>query len=414
MDSEPLLTQERNPVERAQVDLVPHVAQIYPNSGATAAATFKSEYNFYTSLLDVLQVDAPEVVQFLQGIGILSPWMVKSFNKSYFCFFAYSLMYLVVRITLPYFFIVSAVYFAKSQESTRMLVEYGILIDSLLFMQVAVLLPFLFYAIQDLQQIRKSEYFLNLELTAYKEFIPVCYIFASVFFFMIILDFIFKFRLSMENLLRVNLLEYVSICAISATLLFISTDCRMCLSLVESLIHKAKSNTLTMRELLQTRQEIDHRVQRHAATISLIVLVAVFNILYLFVFDIMFTHWTMRRLLELLPWKMASYAKEIVFLMILFNESAKLNERADYLVQTIANECEKSASQEEEGPDAEAATFRSEVQRLLLLAALTTKPISFRIAGRRWTKMDMLLQVVAVIVTTLIVVIRAIIMGYAW
>lgn len=411
MDRSPLLIPVDDDEER-QVDLTSAggtitflTADAPPNVDSDKKNIYKQPENF----LEALECDAPEVVNLLLSLGILSPWALRHYIKSNAAFFLYNISYGVALLAIPFFVFASIAYFSTIHETLGVYIEYGILIDTLLFIQVLILLPFLRDLISHLYDQRKSDRLLFIELSAFKSLMNTCYIFCFVFYLLILMDLILKFRLSIANWLRVNVLEFVSIGLMSTAVLFIASDCRVCVSLVDTLCRKATEQTLSMKELLQTRQDIDDRVHRHARTISLITFMAVLNILYLLVFDIILPKWTGRQLLDLLPWKLASYAKEIVFLMIIFNESAKLNEKADILMSAVANNgVDAHAVDESELEDP--AVLRKQVQGLMLFSALSTKPISFPIAGRRWTKMDMILQLVAISATTVIVFIRAILM----
>lgn len=414
MDRSPLLIPEVDDEER-QVDLTSAggtIAFLPADAAPNVVNDKKNVYKQPDNFLEALQYDAPEVVNFLLSLGILSPWALRHYVKSSFTFFLYNISYGVALVAIPFFIVASIAYFAIIHESLGVYIEYGVLIDSLLFIQVLILLPFLRDVISHLYDQRKSDRLLFIELSAFKSLMNICYLFCFVFYLLIVLDFILKFRLSIANWLRVNVLEFISIGLMSTAVLFIASDCRVCVSLVDTLCRKATEQTLSMRELLQTRQDIDDRVQRHARTISLITFMAVLNILYLLIFDIILPKWTVRQLLDLLPWKLASYAKEIVFLMILFNESAKLNEKADILMSIVANNDGRVGTHIADESELEDPTvLRKQVQGLMLFSALSTKPISFPIAGRRWTKMDMILQIVTIAVTTVIVFIRAILMN---
>lgn len=390
-----------------------------------------------STLFQALSVQAPEVVHFLRASGILSTWLLLRRNQVQRALTCrevwYDIAYALNLLSMPYFLIVSVIYFlTNNYGSMKVMFEYGVIIDSLLFLQIVVLIPFLYQSVRHLliatphnkdsngkSQHHFFQFVRSAEVQAFQDLMPMCYVFFAVFLVMLVIDFIVKFKLSTENLLRVNLLEYVSICAITASLLFVSADCRVCYAIADRLLQQVKSGVsqmpLNMAQLKQSRQEVDDRVQRHAYTISWIVLVAVLNILYLLVVDIISTKWTAKELLELLPWKLASYFKEIAFLMVLFNESAKLNEKADELMHNIANhelpgDEDRFSVVAPEGV-AEQEMMRQQVRRLTLVNALATKPISFPIAGRRWTKMDMLLQVMTVVATSLIVIVRAIVLG---
>eukprot|EP01033_Poteriospumella_lacustris_P008566 gene8566-6163_t len=413
MDRSPLLIPVVDDEER-QVDLISAggtitflTADAPPNVDCDTKNIYKRPDNF----LEALQCDAPEVVNLLLSLGILSPWALRHYIKSNVAFFLYNISYGVALLAIPFFVFASIAYFSIIHETLGVYIEYGVLIDTLLFIQVLILLPFLRDLISHLYDQRKSDRLLFIELSAFKSLMKTCYLFCFVFYLLILMDLILKFRLSIANWLRVNILEFVSIGLMSTAVLFIAADCRVCVSLVDTLCRKATEQTLSMKELLQTRQDIDDRVHRHARTISLITFMAVLNILYLLVFDIILPKWTAQQLLDLLPWKLASYAKEIVFLMIIFNESAKLNEKADILVSVVANNDGRlDAHVVDESELEDPAVLRKQVLGLMLFSALSTKPISFPIAGRRWTKMDLILQLVAISATTVIVFIRAILM----
>ena len=395
-----------------------------------------------SSLLQRLNSDAPNSVFFLRATGILSPWSIKEQSTS--CYHTlttilYWIAHMINLVTLPYFFVVSVIYFITVDYGTiKKMFEYGVIIDGLLFLQVVVLIPYLYGSVEYLlaksDSTTQPSHYSNqafaylvksYEINSFKSLMWTCYLFFGVFFAMLLIDLVVKFTLSIQNLFRVNLLEYVSICAITATLLFVSVDCRVCYAVIDRLVQLVKAAdangriTINMSQLKESREEVDCRVQRHAQTITWIVVVAVLNIIYLLVVDIISTKWTAKELLELLPWKLASYFKEIAFLMVLFNESAKLNEKADELTQLIANHVvpgdgdgyvdDHAKISIESGSGTDFLHFQ--IRRLTLVNALVTKPISFPIAGRRWTKMDMLLQVMTVVVTTFIVVVRAIVIG---
>ena len=117
-----------------------------------------------------------------------------------------------------------------------------------------------------------------------------------------------------------------------------------------------------------------------------------------FIFRVFFTHWSQR--IAVVYWILA-YFKDLFFLLVVFNESARVNERANQLSSILSQRMWHNGD------------VNSNLNRLSMFANLTNEPLGYVLGNRRWTTGDMIIYAGVIVLISLFVLIRSILMQFS-
>jgi hypothetical protein len=185
---------------------------------------------------------------------------------------------------------------------------------------------------------------------------------------------------------------FIFLAEVSATnylcvsMLFIIVDAKAATALVRKLFNEAKDQSLTLEKFESTRQDVALLVNKTLYTNACIVIVAFVNSICV--------------IISIFPFIQNGYVylvlfvKELFFLVIVFFEVSKVNEKADELTLYLS-----SSTWTMEG--------HAEMSRLSLCINAMNRPISFKLGGIRITRLQVLVQIVVFVAASVISAIRS-------
>ena len=237
-----------------------------------------------------------------------------------------------------------------------------------------------------------------IEVTAMNDFLSNGIGFFIIFFsWLVIICLIPQLLWDNVYVLSAYLIEITSISCLTVNLLIIGTDCRIVYHYINELCTMASYQKLTQDDILRVRKICKLRSRTYLITNNSVILLGVINIIW-FIFRVFFTHWINR--LSVVIWILV-YFKDLIFLLIIFNESARVNERANQLNTILSSRIWHNGE------------VNSNLNRLSMFANLTNEPLGYVLGGRRWTTGDMVIYAGIIVLISLFVLIRSILMQFS-
>lgn len=323
-----------------------------------------------------------DIIIFLEFTGIINP----NINYNYFYkSFIYSWHYFS-----KYSFLIVIVYFIGlfAQYNIDLLYAY---IYTINFFLQSLSLPYPIYQIVD----RLNQAPINdTEINSLQK----CLKYSKIFIFLtvpfILLYFIGKIIYPNERFLTIIFLTSTVLllnvtCYLSICLLFITSDAEN----ICEIIHQMKENhqTLTIEQYLINKQKIDILIKRNYYINYIVIFVAFINFLVLFILlvfsdkVIFFYEFSMPIL----------FIKEFVFVTILLYFISTVNQNVDDLMK-IFGDCNYIQH----------GKIEENFTRMIIYNDLNSNRISYYIFGRRITKRDVLLQFMAICLSSGITLLR--------
>ena len=179
---------------------------------------------------------------------------------------------------------------------------------------------------------------------------------------------------------------------LAVNLLFVGADAKICYNLVEELLMAAKARTLDLELLHRAKDEIKRRVDGSFYSNTAVVLVAGMNVL---AFNILLYLIRLSNNNPNITMTAGLYIKEFIFLGFVFVYTASVNEKADELRHFLARYSWDSIEDKE-----------LDHTRVKLFVSLIDEPISFALAGYRYKRMDIAIQVASVAISIAIPILQ--------
>jgi uncharacterized integral membrane protein len=124
-------------------------------------------------------------------------------------------------------------------------------------------------------------------------------------------------------------------CMLAVNMLFISVDANLCASLVDLLIKQQHDKQITLESFDLIRSEVSTRVAAAKSQTNTIVLVALLDVLIVVILLLFLTTNLTPSTGGYLAAMCTLFLKEIPFLLIVFLQSAKVNEKSDKLIKLL-------------------------------------------------------------------------------
>ena len=182
---------------------------------------------------------------------------------------------------------------------------------------------------------------------------------------------------------------------LAVNLLFLYVDAKISINLLNEAINEAKLHTLTLENFCLIRQEIARRVNASFWMNACLVLVAIGNVLAFNI--VLYTLSTASPILyKLTIYEVLIFIKEFLFLGIEFYVTSQVNEKADELTSVLAKQSWNKADD-----------TSLEVMRMSIYISAIDNPISFPLAGYRYKRIDILIQLGTIGISSLIPIIQS-------
>lgn len=236
-----------------------------------------------------------------------------------------------------------------------------------------------------------------LEVTALNEYVPRACAFSAFFTLWIVVIAFIPSLFQDWYTFSAYLIELTSIACLTVSLLFVAVDCRIAYHHVNELCAQASYETLSMYKVSQARQRMRERMRQHSIANNLSMILAGVNVLW-FIVRVFFTKWT--RTVNVVVFILL-YFKELIYLLCVIRECARVNERANELSRILSQRMWRQGD------------VQVNLQRLSMVAMLSTEPVGFSLCGRRWTYADVRAVFVAVCLLSLLVLIRSILLQFS-
>jgi hypothetical protein len=235
------------------------------------------------------------------------------------------------------------------------------------------------------------------EVTAMHESLAIAAPFAAFFFACFLVVLAIPSLWADVYAFSAYLIELVSIAALTASLFFLCADCRIAYYHVNELCAQASYQKLSSEQIARARRRIAARSRQHLRANNLVAALAVAHVVW-FVFRVFFTHWSKR--ISVVVW-IPIYFKELIYLLLACREISRVNDRSAQLQGILAQRMWHGGD------------LASNVLRLSMFAMLANEPLSFVVAGRRWSRSDLAVAWSAVVMLSLLVVVRSVLMQFS-
>lgn len=232
----------------------------------------------------------------------------------------------------------------------------------------------------------------ELELDIYSSSVFITSSFLVVTLLLSFIEVVLFIAVFNEVLLGVVLLmaEISVTCFMSACLMFVIVDSDICCSLIQSLHDKVENSELSLDFVVETRDKVKAIVKKTFYVNCFIILVAIVNAVFVIVGVFIISDWPM--VIDVIG-VICLFVREIIYLFIAIWKVSQVNELADSLTRKVADG--KWGSRE--------------VERLSVYVSLNSTKISFPLAWRRLTKMDVMYGIGGVVVSFVIGIIKYIV-----
>ena len=182
---------------------------------------------------------------------------------------------------------------------------------------------------------------------------------------------------------------------LAANVLFLAVDAKISVNLFEEAIIEAKQQTLTIDKFNLIRQEVDRRVNASFWMNACLVVIAICNTLAFNVLLYSLPPSSNELAYKSTIYELFLFAKEFLFLIIVFYVTAQVNEKADELTSYLAKNmwtCVEDKTVDH--------------MRLVIYVAALDSPITFPLAGYRYKRIDIVIQLGTIVISSLIPIIQ--------
>jgi hypothetical protein len=181
------------------------------------------------------------------------------------------------------------------------------------------------------------------------------------------------------NLFEYLLNELLTITTQTSNVLFILVDTDIITDIIQDLIESAKAQTLSVKEVIWAREEIEDRINNSFTIISIIIIGSLINVFGSMTAILYVTPISYNIILN------SYFLKEYFLLMVVFSEVSKVNELSEELNNTVTR-----------------TIWTKELVDGNIAMNLFSNPISFKLLGVKLFKKDLLIQVILIVLTSLI------------
>ena len=193
-----------------------------------------------------------------------------------------------------------------------------------------------------------------------------------------------------------NLLAQISIsCFLSVNMMLVGVDCGVCILIISDLINQMHSKSLTMERFNDARNDIHQRVKHAKFTNDLVVATAVLNVILLLL--VLYLSKIVDPLILLAT--TCVYLREIPYLLLVFLQTAKVNDKSDELLTLLGTApwgCSVVDQRE----------YEYHHSRVMLYINAQANLISFPLAGLRLNTTQVYVRVIGWVLAFAVGVIR--------
>lgn len=181
------------------------------------------------------------------------------------------------------------------------------------------------------------------------------------------------------NILLFVLNEVLTITVQTSNVLFILVDTDIITDIIQDLIAAAKAQTLSVKEVIWAREEIEDRIKKSFTITSIIIFGALVNVFGSLTAILFVTPLSYNIVIN------SYFLKEYFLLVVVFLEVSKVNELSEELVNIVTR-----------------TIWTKEITDGNIAMNLFSNPISFKLLGIKLFKKDLLIQIIILALTSLI------------